>query len=128
MVTIDDMDGSYDDYVVDATSLSGLRRKSLASTTLSSQSSSIDMTILSASVPTEQSTPSPSTSAQQNTIRMEEAEWFCVLANQSFGPVNRLQFANMARFGIVDANTLVWKSGMPQWALASTVAKLYNSI
>jgi hypothetical protein len=30
----------------------------------------------------------------------------------------------MKRFGIVDGNTLVWKEGMANWAIASTVADL----
>lgn len=128
MVTTDDMDGSYDDYIVDATSLSGMSRKSVASSAPSSQSASVDITITPAFAPAEQSTPSSDKTVRPNTIRLEEAEWYCVLNDQSFGPVNRLQFANMVRFGIADANTLVWKSGMPQWALASTVAKLKNVI
>jgi hypothetical protein len=96
--------------------------------TPSYQSVSEDMSVISASSPAEQPTPSHTTTAQQDTVKIEEAEWFCVLNNQSFGPVNLSQFANMIRFGIVDANTLVWKSGMPQWALASTVAKLQSFI
>jgi hypothetical protein len=128
MTITDDMDGNYDDYIVDATSLSGMSRKSVASSTPSSQLASDDVTLTSAFAPAEQSEQSPAATTQMNTVRLEEAEWFCVLDDQSFGPVNRLQFANMARFGIVDANTLVWKSGMPQWALASTVVKLQNVI
>ena len=51
-------------------------------------------------------------------------QYHCVLAGQSFGPVTISQFANMKRFGIVDGNTLVWKEGMANWAIASTVADL----
>ncbi len=51
-------------------------------------------------------------------------QYHCVLAGQSFGPVTISQFANMKRFGIVDGNTLVWKEGMANWAIASTIADL----
>ena len=51
-------------------------------------------------------------------------QYHCVIEGQSFGPVTVRQFANMARFGIVDRSTLVWKDGMPNWAYASTVADL----
>ena len=51
-------------------------------------------------------------------------QYHCVLAGQSFGPVTISQFTNMKRFGIVDGNTLVWKEGMANWAIASTVADL----
>ena len=128
MVITDNMDGNYDNYVVDVTSLSGMSRKNTELSTPSYQSVSEDMSVISASSPAEQPTPSHTTTARQDTVKIEEAEWFCVLNNQSFGPVNLSQFANMIRFGLVDANTLVWKSGMPQWALASTVAKLQSFI
>ena len=51
-------------------------------------------------------------------------QYYCVLEGKSFGPVTLRQFANMVRFGIVDKNTMVWKDGMSNWALAQTVAKL----
>ena len=57
-----------------------------------------------------------------------EPQYHCVLAGQSFGPVTVRQFANMARFGIVDRNTLVWKDGMPNWAYAMTVADLQTLV
>ena len=53
-------------------------------------------------------------------------QFHCMLAGKSFGPVTIRQFANMARYGIVDSDTLVWKSGMSNWAVASTVADLQN--
>jgi len=126
--TTDDLDGSYDDYIVDATSLSGMSRKSIVSSTPLSQAASVEQTLKSVSTSVEQSTQSTAISERQNTAKMEKSEWFCVLADQSFGPVNSLQFTNMARFGIVDANTLVWKSGMSQWVHAGTVARLQNII
>lgn len=51
-------------------------------------------------------------------------QYYCVLEGKSFGPVTIRQFANMVRFGIVDKNTMVWKDGMTNWALAQTVADL----
>ena len=55
-------------------------------------------------------------------------QYHCVLAGQSFGPITVRQFANMARFGIVNGNTLVWKNGMGNWAVASTVADLQSVV
>lgn len=52
------------------------------------------------------------------------SQYYCVLEGKSFGPVTIRQFANMARFGIVDKNTMVWKDGMTNWALAQTIADL----
>lgn len=51
-------------------------------------------------------------------------QYYCVLEGKSFGPVTIRQFANMVRFGIVNKNTMVWKDGMSNWALAQTVADL----
>ena len=51
-------------------------------------------------------------------------QYYCVLEGKSFGPVTIRQFANMARFGIVDKNTMVWKDGMTNWTLAQTIADL----
>jgi ribosomal protein L7/L12 len=51
-------------------------------------------------------------------------QYYCVLEGKAFGPVTIRQFANMVRFGIVDKNTMVWKEGMANWALAQTVADL----
>ena len=53
-------------------------------------------------------------------------QYHCVLEGKSFGPVTIRQFANMVRFGIVDKNTMVWKEGMSNWALAQTVADLQS--
>lgn len=51
-------------------------------------------------------------------------QYHCVINDKGFGPVTVRQFANMARYGIVNGKTLVWKEGMAGWALASTVADL----
>ena len=55
-------------------------------------------------------------------------QYHCVLEGKSFGPVTIRQFANMVRFGIVDKNTMVWKEGMSNWALAQTVADLQSVV
>ena len=68
------------------------------------------------------------TSSVPQAITLEDVyggpQYYCVLEGKSFGPVTIRQFANMARFGIVDKNTMVWKNGMSNWALAQTVADL----
>lgn len=54
--------------------------------------------------------------------------YYCVLDGQSFGPVTVRQFANMARYGIVNANTMVWTQGMAQWAIAQSIAELQTIV
>jgi Arc/MetJ family transcription regulator len=72
--------------------------------------------------------PATPTSSAPKAITLEDIyggpQYYCVLAGQSFGPVTIRQFANMVRFGIVDKNTMVWKNGMSNWAIAQTVADL----
>ena len=48
--------------------------------------------------------------------------YHCVLDGKDFGPISLRQFANMARYGLANGNTLVWKNGMANWAIASSVA------
>jgi hypothetical protein len=72
--------------------------------------------------------PATPASSAPKAITLEDIyggpQYYCVLAGQSFGPVTIRQFANMVRFGIVDKNTMVWKNGMSNWAIAQTVADL----
>jgi len=72
--------------------------------------------------------PAAPTSSAAKAITIDDIyggpQYYCVLAGQSFGPVTIRQFANMVRFGIVDKNTMVWKNGMSNWAIAQTVADL----
>lgn len=72
--------------------------------------------------------PAAPTSSAPKAITLEDIyggpQYHCVLEGKAFGPVTIRQFANMARFGIVDKNTMVWKEGMSNWALAQTVADL----
>lgn len=72
--------------------------------------------------------PAAPTSSAPKAITLEDIyggpQYHCVLEGKAFGPVTIRQFANMVRFGIVDKNTMVWKNGMSNWALAQTVADL----
>jgi hypothetical protein len=72
--------------------------------------------------------PATPTSSAPKAITLEDIyggpQYHCVLEGKAFGPVTIRQFANMVRFGIVDKNTMVWKNGMSNWALAQTVADL----
>lgn len=45
---------------------------------------------------------------------------------QQYGPYNIQQMQQMAQSGQINANTLVWTPGMPQWAAAGTVPELAN--
>ncbi len=51
-------------------------------------------------------------------------KYYCVLNNQTFGPVTLQQLMNMARFEVVKAHTLVWKEGMSEWQPAHTFSTL----
>ena len=76
--------------------------------------------------------PATPTSSAPKAITLEDIyggpQYYCVLVGQSFGPVTIRQFANMVRFGIVDKNTMVWKNGMSNWAIAQTVADLQSVV
>ena len=43
---------------------------------------------------------------------------------QQYGPYNVQQMQQMAQSGQINASTLVWAPGMPQWAVASTIPEL----
>lgn len=51
-------------------------------------------------------------------------KYYCVLNNQSFGPVTFQQLINMAQFEVVKAHTLVWTEGMSEWQPAKTFGRL----
>ena len=40
------------------------------------------------------------------------------------GPYDEKQFGNLVQYGLVDANTPVWKEGMTQWQNANTVPEM----
>lgn len=47
-----------------------------------------------------------------------------VVNGQQYGPYNVQQLQQMAQSGQINANTLVWAQGMPQWAAAGSVPEL----
>jgi hypothetical protein len=52
------------------------------------------------------------------------------LNNQQSGPYNVQQITELVRTGQVNANTLVWTQGMPNWIEAANVqdlAKIFNN-
>jgi hypothetical protein len=61
--------------------------------------------------------PPPMPAAVQYTVAIN---------NQQYGPYNVQQMQQMAQSGQINATTLVWAPGMPQWAAAGTVPELAN--
>lgn len=59
--------------------------------------------------------PPPMPSATQYTVAIN---------GQQYGPYNLQQMAQMAQSGQINAQTLVWAQGMPQWTAAGSVAEL----
>lgn len=58
---------------------------------------------------------------------MPTAVQYTVAINgQQYGPYNIQQMQQMAQSGQVNASTLVWAPGMPQWVAAGTVPELAN--
>ena len=56
---------------------------------------------------------------------MPPAVQYTVAVNgQQYGPYNMQQMQQMAQNGQINASTLVWAPGMPQWAAAGTVPEL----
>ncbi len=51
-------------------------------------------------------------------------EWFCVVENESRGPVDFETLSQLFREGTIDGNTLVWKEGFSDWAQASSIPDL----
>lgn len=61
------------------------------------------------------SVPPPMPSAVQYTVAIN---------GQQYGPYNVQQMQQMAQSGQINASTLVWAPGMPQWAAAGSVPEL----
>ena len=51
-------------------------------------------------------------------------QYTVAISGQQYGPYNMQQMQQMAQCGQINANTLVWAPGMPQWAAAGTVPEL----
>ena len=47
--------------------------------------------------------------------------FYAYIEGKQQGPYDEKQFANLVQYGLVDANTPVWKEGMSQWKDASSV-------
>ena len=47
--------------------------------------------------------------------------WFYANAGQQVGPVNEAEFERLAREGVIQPSTLVWREGMANWEAYSTV-------
>ena len=67
----------------------------------------------------------PAMSATPPLPPMPSATQYTVAINgQQYGPYNLQQMAQMAQSGQINAQTLVWAQGMPQWIAAGSVAEL----
>ncbi len=53
-------------------------------------------------------------------------QYTIAINGQQYGPYNVQQMQQMAQSGQINASTLVWAPGMPQWAAAGTVPELAN--
>jgi hypothetical protein len=47
--------------------------------------------------------------------------FYAFIEGKQQGPYNEKQFGNLVQYGLVNANTPVWKEGMAQWQNANTV-------
>jgi TM2 domain-containing membrane protein YozV len=63
----------------------------------------------------------PSEELEQNTV---QANWYYVGHYGQLGPLTLEQMADLARDGVIDRETYVWKEGMSDWVKASTVRDL----
>lgn len=52
--------------------------------------------------------------------------YMVAINGQQYGPYNLQQLQQMAQSGQINASTLVWAQGMPQWAAAGSVPELAN--
>ncbi|MES1228468.1 MAG: GYF domain-containing protein, partial [Armatimonadota bacterium] len=53
-----------------------------------------------------------------------QADWYYVGHYGQLGPLTLEQMADLARDGVVDRETFVWKGGMSDWVKASSVREL----
>ena len=51
-------------------------------------------------------------------------QYTVAINGQQYGPYNVQQMQQMAQSGQINASTLVWAPGMPQWAAAGSVPEL----
>ena len=74
-----------------------------------------------------QQTPAPPPIAQEPTtpppISAGCFSFYAYIEGKQQGPYDEKQFGNLVRYGLVNADTPVWKEGMDKWQKASTVAE-----
>lgn len=51
-------------------------------------------------------------------------QWYYAVSGQQLGPVSSEEMQNQARLGNIQPDTLVWRSGLPNWTPASQAAEL----
>ena len=125
LVTTDDMDGSYDDYIVDATSLSGMSKKSIVASKLSHQPVSepgiqIKTTISNSNLKTEDMNKNQSEMAnaiEKQIKALQEGQKF----NKEFmvyfdsqkaeGPYNDVYMFCFIKHGVITLDTLIAEKG-----------------
>ena len=54
----------------------------------------------------------------------QETVWYLVIDNAQAGPFNEEALKQIIKNKLITAETLVWKTGMPKWAPASTVPEI----
>lgn len=54
----------------------------------------------------------------------QAASYFVLVNNQQFGPCDTNTLSQMIQAGQINAQTMAWTQGMPQWAAISTIAAL----
>ena len=55
---------------------------------------------------------------------MSEFNWYYAKNGQQLGPVSQSALADLIRSGQLAAQDLVWREGMPQWAMAASLPEL----
>ncbi len=60
------------------------------------------------------------------TFQASEFEWFYVGNYGQLGPLAFDQVRGLVRDGVIERNTLVWRTGMNEWLLAESVPELRN--
>ena len=74
----------------------------------------------------QQSQPMSGASASVPPPMPTAVNYMVAVNGQQYGPYNLQQLQQMAQSGQINASTLVWTQGMPQWAAAGSVPELAN--
>ena len=62
------------------------------------------------------------------TIPSDAAEWYYVGHYGQLGPLTLEQMSELARDGVIDGETYVWRPSMANWLMAKTVPELINQL